>query len=89
MARPHPLAGALAAEVRARVIAREQTIINRLIGKFRGDGLAANDALTGIASLAELRSLLTDLDRETRQGQEAQEKLLSGSALSTQDEEDT
>jgi hypothetical protein len=73
-------------EIRTRIIAREQSILARLVGKYRGDQLTGDDARSGIATLTELRSLLSDLDRDVRKSEEA-EKVVLGPAMVTRQED--
>lgn len=68
-------------EIRTRIIAREQSVLNRLIAKYRSDQLAEDEARAGIAAIAELRGFLMDLDRDVRKAEEAEKQhVMAGSA---------
>ena len=61
------------AEVSDRIAFKEATIINRLVSTYRAGKLTHEQTLAGIASIAEMRSLLGDLETEIKQGIEASE----------------
>ena len=82
------MSGLLKAEVQSRLLAREQSVVNKLIGKYHSDQLTGEDARAGIAALAELRGLFQDLTRDARLGQDASERLMkSGQPTGTRQEE--
>jgi len=58
-------------EMSGRIAEREKRIISRLVSEYRADSLT-NDALRGgIGAIAELRSILSDMEREMKKGFEA------------------
>lgn len=66
-----------------RVHEKERAILQRAVTDYRGNTLTGEQARAYIAAIAELRSLLGDLDRDVRQGQEARERLMSPSPHGT------
>lgn len=54
---------------------QEAKIIHRLVGAHHGGNLTDRDAAIGIATVASLRTILSDMDRTVRQGVEAASKL--------------
>lgn len=48
--------------------AQEAKVINKLVGEYHGKSLTDRDAAIGIATIANLRRLISEMDREVRQG---------------------
>jgi hypothetical protein len=48
--------------------AREVKIINTLVSAYHSGKMTERDAAIGIATIAALRMILSDMDREVRQG---------------------
>lgn len=74
------LAAAARQELHRRVVERSEAILSRLIGQARTkEGLSGDEAKAGIAAIGEMRLLLSDVERDIRQGEEARERIVSPS----------
>lgn len=76
-------AQALKEQLEHRIHDKERAILSRAITEYRGNTLTGDNARAYLAAIAEVRSLLQDLDRDVRAGQEARERLMSPSPTGT------
>lgn len=60
------------------VMEREQRIINRLVGSYRGGTLKPEEILGGIAAISELRQMATDAMHDYMQAEDDMSKLTAG-----------
>ena len=74
------VAAALQHQFDQRIAEKENQILRRAITDYRANTLTGDTARAAIAAIAELRSLMGDLDRDVRLGQEAQDRLMTGVA---------
>ena len=70
---------ALKEQLEHRIHDKERAILSRAISEYRGGTLTGDNARAYLSAIAEVRSLLMDLDRDVRQAQEARERLMSPS----------
>jgi hypothetical protein len=68
-------AAGLVGPLQREVDHRTQSIISRLVAEYRARKLTGELALLAVAEIAGLRSLLSDLQSQVRQGQEAVNQL--------------
>lgn len=72
-------AAVLKEQLEHRVHEKERAILSRAIAEYRGNTLTGENARAYIAAITEVRSLLGDLTRDVREGQEARQRLMSPS----------
>ena len=72
------IARAALTEVEARIVKKELQLLNKAIGLYNGNQLNGEAAQMTIAAIAELRSVLSSLDREAQEGTRARQEEIGG-----------
>lgn len=65
-------------EIADRIAFKEGQIINRLVSAYRSNKLTGDMLVGAVASIAEMRSLVGDLETEIQQGIEAARQEIGG-----------